>query len=461
LSQATLNSASRVSINVYWLVTGLFGLAYGIYGYYVFVYLSRLHPDAASIIQPLLPVLAATMMFEFIAEPITGRFADIYGRRLAVIMAFILISDEFIAYSLAAIPAVAASQWRVQITAIGAELVLAIGLALHSGSFDAWVIERIHDSEGSRDIPTESIFARAAQIFTVGLTLGGFIGSFAVSQTNSERDLFANIWPWILSAFLALLAVLVGAAAMFDRPNVRAPNWTEGTTLSAFLKDAVYRVTQLRFQSAAVRQTIYVNSAMYSIGIVYIYFSTLIAERALRNFGLIHILYLVPFLYLVPRLLGPQLAILFSKGRRHTDSNAYRLMFRAAGLGCGVSAAALAFSASKLASPQPLPDNAKLIFLFGCIAFFGTSLFVHMLKPIATAYLNFHIADDNERAFINSMSTPAGGFVVALVCFALLIVNGSSAKPNADDILMIFLIPAILATITVWFATRDPRKNRA
>ena len=166
-----LSPNAQLSVNVYLLVTGLFGLAYGIYGYYAFVYLSRLHPDGASLLTPLLPVLAATMLFEFVAEPITGRLADVYGRRLSVVVAFLLMSVAFIAYSAAAIPSVVNLPWGVKAVAILAELVLAVGLALQSGSFDAWIVERVYEAEGSREINTQIIFARAGQVFTAGLTI--------------------------------------------------------------------------------------------------------------------------------------------------------------------------------------------------------------------------------------------------------------------------------------------------
>jgi len=83
-----------------------------------------------------------------------------------------------------------------------------------------------------------------------------------------------------------------------------------------------------------------------------------------------------------------------------------------------------------------------------------------MLKPVTTAYLNYHIKDDTNRAFINSMSNPAGGLVVAFVCIALILTNDSARAPNTSDVLLIFLIPAILALVAIVLATSAKKEAK-
>ncbi|HEX6704921.1 MAG TPA: hypothetical protein VF169_09195 [Albitalea sp.] len=457
-----LTPASRISVNVYWLITGLFGLAYGIYGYYAFVYLQRLNPTAASLLDPLLPVLAATMVFELIAEPVTGRFADVFGRRISVVIAFLLIATSFLIYASASFSSAEQEAGLVQAIAIGAELVLAIGLAFHSGSLDAWVVERVYEGEGSRDVCMEPVFARAGQFFTAGLTIGGVIGSFAVAQTPesmSASQRIVWIWPWLISAAIMLLTMLISAAVMYVRPNLRAPDWSTPTSPIAFATDAFDRVLKLARAPTRLQQAIVVMSSMYAIGIMFIYFSTLLAEQILKQSGHPGWLYALPGLLLAPRLAGPQAAILLTRGTDPGDQAAHARMLRNVGVLASVSAVALGYFASRLLSVASSPLEEPWTLGMGCLAFVSTSFFHHMSKPITSAYLNYNIEDDADRAFVNSMGTPAGGLLVAVIAVGLMVANRAVNNPQAQDLYLVFAVPGLAAFVATLLVTR-PRPAR-
>src|SRR5262249_36706975 len=95
----TLDEANRVQ-RAFFAINCMFGLAYGCYLYYVFVYLDALLSGAHNPISNLLIVFLATMVFEAIAEPATGDYADLYGRRKSQAIAFLMLGLGFVIYAL-------------------------------------------------------------------------------------------------------------------------------------------------------------------------------------------------------------------------------------------------------------------------------------------------------------------------------------------------------------------------
>jgi len=443
---------ARIAAKTYWLITGLFGAFYGLYGYYAFAYLDLLSPESSRIFDALLFVLAATMLFELIAEPITGHYADAFGRRQAVVIAFAFCTIAFVLYAAISINVVKAHLWSVVLVAIVAELVIAVGLAFHSGSLDSWVVEQIYQAESTRDVETEPVFAIANIVFAVGLTLGGMTGAFALPKSGVPPAL----WPWFLSAFLSILTILVAAVIMHDpRPGGKR-SASRALSLTQVVFESFRKVMLLRHASRQIWTGILITSTNYVIGIVFIYFAFLTAKNLLpKNIDLAW-LSLAPFFLLLPRLLGPWLSMKVTAGATPHEEARYRALMTRGCFALGVSCLALGASVWAIGSPEGerVPETTIGLYVIAGVSAFLTSMLLQMIKPIATSYLNHYIVDNSDRAFLNSMATPFGGAVVALLSVLLLIWNHGNPIPKGQDLALIFVVPGafvVTASILIYF----------
>lgn len=433
---------SKIAAKTYWLLTALFGCFYGLYGYYAFVYLDAVRPGSPRIFEGLLFVLAATMVFEVIVEPVTGRYADLFGRRQAVAIAFVLCTIAFLLYAAISLSYVSSSLWTVITIAIFAELVIAFGLAFHSGSLDSWVVEQIYHSEKTRNVGTEPVFAIASITFAVGLTLGGMTGAFAVPKSGEG----AALWPWFLSAFLAIVTILVAAITLHDHRPIEERVAAQPSSAFAVIVESFAKVLQLRRASREIWVGILVTSINYIIGIIFIYFSLLVAKYLLFNRADPAWLSAAPLLLLIPRLIGPWLCIRVTAGASPHQDAKYRKLMTSIGMALGACSLALGASVWELSTNVSTADRDTSTTLLSIAigAAFLTSMLHHMLKPIASSYLNHYIEDDSERAFTNSMATPLGAMVVALLAATLLIWNQGSPIPRGQDLGLIFIAPGLL-----------------
>jgi len=433
---------SKIATKTYWLLTALFGCFYGLYGYYAFVYLDAVRPGSPQIFEGLLFVLAATMIFEVFAEPVTGRYADAFGRRQAVAVAFVLCTIAFLFYAAISLSFVNSSFWTVIAIAVLAELIIAFGLAFHSGSLDSWVVEQIYHAEQTRNVGTEPVFAMASIAFAVGLTLGGMTGAFAVPRSGEG----AALWPWFLSAFLSILTILVAAVTLHDHRPVEQRVATRPPNVFTVIGGSFSRVLQLKHASREIWTGIFVTSINYIIGIIFIYFSLLVAKHLLSSRADPAWLSTAPLLLLVPRLIGPWLCMWITSDASPNQDARYRKLMTTTCLALGVCSLVLGASVWELASAgrtiEPVTSTVLLSMAIG--AAFLTSMFHHMLKPIASSYLNHQIEDDSERAFTNSMATPLGAMVVAVLAISLLLWNQGNPVPRGQDLGLVFMVPGCI-----------------
>lgn len=423
---------SQVAVKTYWLITTLFGCFYGLYGYYAFAYLEALSPGSSKIFEGLLFVLAATMLFEFLAEPITGRYADTFGRRQATTIAFGLVTIAFLIYASIAVPILHLTLTTVVVFAILAEFVLAFGLAFHSGSLDSWVVEQVYYAESSKEVKTEPIFGIAGILFALSLTLGGITGAFAVPNTGSE----AALWPWFLSAFLSLLTIFIVAITMHDPRPIEVESTAPQATFLNIATEALQRTLQIRHASAPVLTAILVTSTNYIVGIVLIYFSLIAAKQLISGRIDLGWLSLVPIILVVPRIVGPWIAIQITARYSPREEQRYASLMAGCCIALGVSA--ILFG-SAIWSDGERNSTEYYAFALAIGAALFTGIFHHMLKPITMAYLNYHIDDDSERAFLNSMATPFGAMIVALMCVFLLIWNHGTQIERGQELGWVFL----------------------
>src|SRR4051812_35572726 len=85
---AAMSAAQRRIWHTYRAANIVLSVVNGIYGAYAFIYLKhRLQAGGASegVLDNLLVVIVGSMFFEFFAEPITGDWADTFGRKRMVV----------------------------------------------------------------------------------------------------------------------------------------------------------------------------------------------------------------------------------------------------------------------------------------------------------------------------------------------------------------------------------------
>ena len=124
----------------------------------------------------------------------TGVFADIFGRRKSVALAWIFFGFAGIVYFFSD------CFWHF----ITAEILAALGMSFQSGSLEAWVKDSM-DHSGST-IDDQVVFSKGEKTKWVGSILGGFLGGWI-----SQYDLAL---PWLLQGLGSFAAAFVAFKIM-------------------------------------------------------------------------------------------------------------------------------------------------------------------------------------------------------------------------------------------------------
>lgn len=145
----------------------------------------------------------------FVFEIPTGAIADVFGRKLSVILAGVLTALGFFFYY------VSQSFWGFAL----AEATLAIGSTLSSGAFQAWLVDKLkfhgYQGELKKIFSYEQAFDGAATI--VGGVLGAYLGKFNLA------------WPWLAGAIAMCLATVIAQVLMKEEYFVRREfSWRHG-----------------------------------------------------------------------------------------------------------------------------------------------------------------------------------------------------------------------------------------
>lgn len=435
-----LTSRARVSALLYFQLNLIFGLFYGIYGYYSFWFLDRIC-SALGIENPLsymLWILAATMLFECIAEPLTGRYADMWGRRRATVIAFALMSCAFMIYCLTTSVATLttgvirdAAGVSVIVIAIVAEFCLAVGLSFQSGSMDAWIVDRLSSAEGDETVVLERIFARGNQIFTVGLTGGSvlallavtYLGSSQVASKWSDGQPLSLCYPWLVTIFLSFLAAVIAHSKMVEDISsfVARASDQAGRKGEGFLSGVFSRfVTVVKSQS--MRAMMIVTAGRYLMAMIFLYFGPLLLSQQFQSASNgVHMSLLpwMPFLLFFARVGGPELALrLVSQSKSNAALWAGLSTLRLCGIFAGIAILLLGLLATASESNYLPNDTTALIPFVICI--FLANVFLQACRALQPAYVNRVVDDPSDRAFINSMAVPLGAMLV--VVFAIVMV---------------------------------------
>jgi MFS family permease len=431
------------------------GLSYGIYGNYAFLYLDAVckRDQVADPLDYLLQVLAATMLFEFVAEPITGRFADLRGKKKAITIAYILIALSMFLYSTIGYLSKKFGGVAVIIGAIVAELFLAIGLAFHAGAADAWLAENC-DEDVAHPAALELIFARGAQAFVLCLAIGGAISSIGVAGPSSFSS-----EPWVIAAILACLGAIYSEVKIKEpvsAPISSAPNSNENS----------YRelLTKL-FASSDMRRLLILASSNYVMGVFFSYFAPMIFFLILKpTIGKALALASFPIMLLFPRLLGPLFATYWRKQfdltpATFSDSDALRyrqILRRILSLSAILMAVFGIISILIIAIPSSV--NHWSTSVITVVVLLSAAFLGQASKPIQKAFVNHLVLDNSYRAFAISMTVPFGALIVAFIALLLIGVDKNhqtNANATPLQIGVIFIICGVSSLIAVLRSTRE------
>ncbi len=137
------------------------------------------------------------MFSVFLLEIPTGAIADIFGRKTSFVLSNIVTGLGFIVYGV--------SQGFIGF--ISAEIIIAIGVTLSSGSFEAWMVDTLkyHNWDGKM----VKIFHNQSRIESLAKLLGGLLGAYIGIKTLSL--------PFIVSGCGLLIVSLVSFFVMEEK----------------------------------------------------------------------------------------------------------------------------------------------------------------------------------------------------------------------------------------------------
>ncbi|MFO0932460.1 MAG: hypothetical protein U1E39_07090 [Planctomycetota bacterium] len=388
VGQSTMQREIGRRKSAFLAISAVFGLSYGCYMYYAFIYLNRVCGlvKASNPTSDLLIVLLATMLFEAFAEPTTGDYADLRGRRRAQILAFSLLALGFVIYAtLAPVAVLIGTPITVVAGAIVAEFVIALALAFQSGALEAWISDAIGALDPAHRTPAAltALYGRGSQVFSIGTVLGG---STAIAIGNAAPEL--SYLPWAIAAALSLFTMLLCAASMNedDRPGTTASE----EPIRAF--STAQRVMDV-LQGPETRFALLVSSIAYCAAIVYAFFgpvllSAIVADRWMWAY---------PWLMLIARIVGPELS----------RSATRRWSTRRVGF---VAAAVVAASCVVLGLGGTVAPGCWLV-----AAGFVLTTANSAGRPAQLASIDASVPSTSKRALLLSLSTPLGSLLAGTV----------------------------------------------
>lgn len=157
-------------------------------------------------LNPLQLVLVGTLLefTAFVAEVPTGIIADVYSRRLSIIVGFFIVGVGFIVEG--AIP----QFWAVLL----AQVIWGIGITFQSGAVEAWVADEVGQENAGRAFLRGTQFSNVGALFGIGI--GTWLGTFALNL------------PLVLSG---IGIIVLGIVLMLIMPETGfRPNPREGRT---------------------------------------------------------------------------------------------------------------------------------------------------------------------------------------------------------------------------------------
>jgi MFS family permease len=464
----SLATPERRIWRVYRNVTIIFAIVNGLCTSYAFLYLKyRLEAAggvSGSILDNLLFIIIISMVFEFFAEPITGDWADAYGRRRVLVGAFGGLALAFLCYWSISAGAVAAleptAEFRLVIgLALAAEFLFSVSAALFNGALDAWFVDELRLVGGPHAGALLPLFAVQRRWFGVFMVIGGavslWIGSSAVQTGDPAAPAAAGLTaptalPWLAAAGVTAITALWVKVGMVERRV--AVRGAEPTHRRIWLR--VERAWRVR----GLRNALVISSVLYSCWICFAYLlPVLLTERRITaEAGVFQDVVKDYYWYYLAmgtsRFLGPYLSERLWLG----DDQIRRFRWWGV-LNCGALAAGgialLARSDGPTAGHPVLVPAALLVFWI-------TKVAEEAFKPVRSTYLNHLVVDGGDRAFVLSMATPFGA-VIILVGVGLLAAARHAVAALDETRFSVPLLFAILGGLGVLLTIKLSRSPTA
>ena len=158
----------------------------------------------------------------FLFEVPTGVVADVYGRRLSLILGSLLVGAAFILEGL--LPLFSA--------VLLAQVLFGVGATFRSGAWPAWIADEL-DNQG-----VGRVYLRGAQVSQIGAIVGIGIG-VVVSSGYVELPIPELAAPLVLAGFVTLLLGLFMATSMPEegfRPAPRSERESWRTITQTFVR---------------------------------------------------------------------------------------------------------------------------------------------------------------------------------------------------------------------------------
>jgi MFS family permease len=414
-----MSAAQRRIWHTYRAANIVLSVVNGIYGAYAFIYLKHRLQSAGGVsegvLDNLLVVIVGSMFFEFFAEPITGDWADTFGRKRMVIGTYWGLCLAFLAYWMISSEVVsqlpAASEVRVIIAlSLLAEVFYAVASALFNGALDAWFVDELRLVQGPQGAELLRFFTAQRRWSGIVMVSAGaaslWIASAAFDRppgaaTNDGLTSVAAL-PWLAAALITAGAALWALLRL-----------TEHRVVTKTHEPSHRRILQRLKRTLAqreLRNALLVSSVLYTCWICFMYLlPVLLTEPGLvREAGFLQAILKNYYWYYLAmgtsRFLGPYLSGRLAAGVQPI------VQFRWWGvLNCG--ALALAGAALLLRGGDGARLNVVLV-PSALVLFWVSKVAEEAFKPVRSMYLNYLIKDGGDRAFVLSMATPFGAILI-------------------------------------------------
>jgi len=135
------------------------------------------------------------IFWTFVLEIPTGIFADVRGKKLSVILGFVLLVIGFLTYTVKA----------DFVIFLFAEFLLALGIALQSGAQEGWIFDRVKSLKVEKDYRKITIVS--SNVKMLGMIVAAVIFPISVAHWDVENIVRFSIVPITLSMLLLLVFV--------------------------------------------------------------------------------------------------------------------------------------------------------------------------------------------------------------------------------------------------------------
>ena len=182
------------AVTVYLVVSGVGSAAFSMYAFIASVY--RIVEVGLGPLELVL-VGAVLEVAVFLFEVPTGIVADVYGRRLSLVLGSLLVGAAFLVEGLVPL------FWAV----LFAQVLFGVGATFRSGAWPAWIADEVGNKGVGR------VYLRGSQASRIGAIVGISIG-VAVSSGHVDLTISELAAPLVLAGLITLLLALFMTASM-------------------------------------------------------------------------------------------------------------------------------------------------------------------------------------------------------------------------------------------------------